>query len=212
MAEANVSAVLTGDLIGSRQHETSCIDDAMATLSRAAHAFGTAWGLELRFTRFRGDGWQVHVRTAGLVLDATIFLAASLRGAGHDIDTRISAGIGPVETLGTADLSDASGSAFFVSGDRLDRIGKRRFIVAGTGIGDWQAAVFDLAAWHVDGWTAAQAEAVALALIDTGTQEHIARQLGVTRQAVQDRLAKAGFSALDTALHAFRTHDYGGPA
>ncbi len=206
---SRLSAVLTGDLVASRKAAPATNDRAMQVLETAAQEFGSASDTDLRFTRFRGDGWQVLVRDPQLVLDAVLYFHASLRAAKPDIDTRISAGIGTMGFPGTRDLSDAAGTAFFASGDNLDNTKKRRFIIGGQGIGIWQNATFLLVEQIAMGWTTAQAQAVALMLIGDFTQEDIATRIGVTRQAIQLRLASAGFSALHEARHAFRTYDFG---
>ena len=214
MANTTLSAVLTGDLVASRKATHAQAEHAMATLSQAATAFGGEWTMDLRFTRFRGDGWQIHLADPSLGLDAALYMIARLRSADVAVETRLSVGVGAVTTTGTTDLADADGPAFHISGDHLEQIGKRRrMIVAGAGIGPFQAAVFDLIDFISAGWSQAQAEAVAMAMSDRyPTQDYIAAKLGVTRQAVQSRLASAGYAYLQEALHAFRTYDFGDAA
>lgn len=212
MSSQPLAAVLTGDLVASRKAAATETDRAMDALARAARTFGAENDLDLRFTRFRGDGWQVLVDTTALALDAALaLLAATLV---EDMETRISIGIGPVDSRGSADLSDASGRAFFVSGDHLEAIDRhRRLLIAGHGIGPWQVAALDLVDRIASGWTAAQAEAAAHVLRpDPLTQDEIAGRLGITRQAVQSRLAAAGTAYFTNVLKAFRTHDYSGSA
>ncbi|SLN54004.1 hypothetical protein [Roseisalinus antarcticus] len=210
---AAAHAVLTGDLIASRTAGTAAVEAAMGALQSCARDLGDELGADLRFTRFRGDGWQLHLTDTSRVLDVMLALVAGLRVAETGLGTRIAAGLGPVETLGTADLSDATGEAFFVSGDLLERIGvRRRLAIGGAGIGPWQVAVVDLLDHIAFGWSAAQAEAVALAATPARpTQDEISGRLGITRQAVQARLAAAGEAHLQTALRSFRAHDYTAP-
>ena len=205
-----IHAVLTGDLVQSRRTSAARVDAAIAALSEASSAFSTALNLDLGFTRDRGDGWQVVLSEPRLVLRAMIYLRARLIGADLGLDTRISAGIGFIESRGTRDLSDATGEAFFISGDHLEMTKKRRMVLAGAGIGIWQNAVILLADQLVSGWSAAQAEAAAIMVLHETTQEDIAGRLGITRQAVQLRLAGSGLAALDEAFEAFKTHDYEG--
>jgi hypothetical protein len=207
---SNIHAVLTGDLIKSRKADATALSVAFDVLRDAAADFGQAWDSDLRFTRYRGDGWQVVLQDPGLVLDALLFFAARLRARSPAIETRISAGIGAVTSIGTADLADATGPAFFISGDHLETMSrKRKLAIAGSGIGAAQAAIVDLAEHIASGWTPAQAEAVALSLdMNASNHETIAESLGVTRQAVQSRLASAGWSYFDNALFAMRNHDY----
>mgnify|MGYP000403896935 CR=1 FL=1 len=210
MDHAPIHTVLTGDLIKSRKAGTAAVDQAFDILSDAATAFGTAWDLNLRFTRHRGDGWQVVLTKPGLLLDAALYFIARLRAGQTGIATRLSIGVGTVETLGRRDLSDATGPAFFVSGDHLTQMARNRMLtVAGLGIGTAQVAIIDLAECIATGWTATQAEVVALQLEGRlRRHEDIADELGVTRQAIQSRLAGAGLSYFDNALYALRNHDF----
>lgn len=209
MTNTTLHAVLTGDLIKSRQATPAAVDAAFAVLRAAAIDLGGAWDIDLRFTRYRGDGWQVILSPA-LVLDALLFFPARLRAKAPGIETRISAGIGSITSVGTTNLSDASGPAFFISGDHLEVMSrKRKLALAGSGIGAAQAAIIDLAEFIASSWTATQAEAVALSLQGHApNHDDIASDLGITRQAVQSRLAGAGLSYFDNALYAMRNHDY----
>lgn len=210
MSRKPIYAVLTGDLIKSRQAGTGAVDQTFKTLSDAAAAFGSTWDIDLRFTRNRGDGWQVVLATPGLLLDAALYIVARLKAGKTGIATRISIGVGPVESLGSRDLSDATGPAFFASGDHLGQMARNRMLaLAGQGTGAELIAIIDLAEHIATGWTATQAQVVALQLEGRlPRHEDIAAELGVTRQAVQSRLAGAGLSYFDNALYAMRNHDF----
>ena len=205
-------AVLTGDLVKSRQAKPDATDRAMRVIDQTASDLADICGADTRFTRFRGDGWQLVAGRAGWALRACLLVIADLRASGVGIETRISAGLGRYESLGTTNLSDATGHAFFASGNHLDLAPKRRrLLVAGGRLRDqtWQAAIFDLVEHQVSGWTQPQTEAVAMALRHGQmTQQDIAERLGITRQAVQLRLASAGYAALENALIAFEQLDW----
>lgn len=208
---ADPIAVLTGDLIRSRSADPDTVNTAIRALEAAAADFGRAWSFDPRFTRFRGDGWQMLLPQPARVLDACLYMAARLRSAVPPLRTRISAGIGDASVPVRGDLSGATGPAFFVSGSALDDMPrKRRLSIAGDGVGIWQGAVTQMADWMIDRWTPPQAEAVALALVGDETNEEMAGRLGISRQAFEARLAGAGFAAFDEALRAFRTHTYAG--
>lgn len=210
MTALPTQAVLTGDLIKSRQASANAVDLTLEGIRDAAATFGKAWDQDLRFTRFRGDGWQVVLTNPGLLLDAALYIIARLRAGQTGIATRISIGVGSVESLGTRDLSDATGPAFFTSGDHLAQMGRNRMItLAGQGIGPAEVAIIDLAEGIATGWTATQSEAIAMFLEgDAHRHEDIAAKLGVTRQAVQSRLSGAGLSYFENALYAIRNHDF----
>ena len=214
MSSNRLCAVLTGDLIKSRQASSAAVETTLDTLGQAAATFGTSWDIDTRFTRYRGDGWQIVLTNPGLMLDAALYLIARLRAGQAGIATRISIGTGPVETLGSRDLSDATGPAFFISGDQLDNMARNRMLaLGGHGIGPAQVAIIDLAEYAATGWTPTQAEAMALHL-EGRLQRHedIAARLGVTRQAIQSRLSGAGLPYFDNALYAMRNHDFTTPA
>jgi hypothetical protein len=179
----------------------------MLRLSCTAQDLSKQTDSDTRFTRYRGDGWQIVLPGQNWVLRACLTIIADLRASDAGIDTRISVGIGRVESLGTANLSDATGPAFFVSGTHLDAMPRhRRLFIAGGAESDktWQAAIFDLVEWQSGKWTPPQAQAVAMALrLDWNTQQDLADRLGISRQAMQSRLAGAGFSALTNALAQF---------
>lgn len=210
MTNSAPCAVLTGDLIKSRQASTSAIDETFDILNGAATAFGTAWDIDLHFTRYRGDGWQIVLTKPGLLLDAALYFIARLRAGKTGIATRIAIGVGAVENLGTRDLADATGPAFFVSGDLLAQMARNRMVsLAGQGVTPAHNAILDLAEFIANGWTGTQAEVVALQLEGRlPRHEDIATELNVTRQAIQSRLAGAGLSYFDNALYALRNHTF----
>lgn len=214
----NTIAVLTGDIVRSTRIEARQLDAAMRIISASAADLSVITSADSRFTRFRGDGWQFILHTANLALRATLLVLADLRAANLGVETRISVGIGRHSNLGTKDLSDASGSAFVVSGRSLDEMpGHRKLSVAGGGTEtsrgvadrDWQLAIFDLAEWISSHWTQPQAKAMAMALrLDWRTHDDLAQRLGITRQAIHARLTGAGFRAMTSAIVTFEKYEW----
>ncbi|MEO8243950.1 MAG: hypothetical protein ABI832_16730 [bacterium] len=202
----NVAAILTGDLIGSTLASNEALVGAMDSLAAAAETLSKWYGYNTRFTRFRGDGWQVYLDSPNHILRATLLLWASLRRSGCGLDTRLSIGVGAVEQMGGTELSGATGAAFTLSGRNLDRMGAyQTFTYADlTGHDQWPRAVLDLASWQAGHWSREQAEAVALALpADRPTDTELATGLGISRQALQSRLKGSGLAAMGSALMAF---------
>lgn len=208
-----IQAVLAGDLIGSRKMGRAAVDDSMAALQTAARGVAHLYGLDLRFTRYRGDGWQLLLRNPGLSLELCMALTARLRAAATGLDTRIAVGVGSVESPGTKDLGDASGPAFLTAGDLLDRMTRHmteRWMIAGAGTTKCLQGLMALGAAIAGGWTAAQSEAVALVLLDADlqTNDRRAQSLGITRQAFEARLKAARFDDFALPRDAFGTHDF----
>lgn len=199
MPQPSLHAVITGDLIGSTRLPADRAEAAFVVLERSAAP-------DMRFTRFRGDGWQVFVTEPADVLRQALGMAATLAAAGTGLRTRIAIGIGTVISTGTANLSDASGSAFIRSGRALDALprGKVWTVRGGPNLPPWVEGLVDLAEWHAAGWTAGQAEVVADWLTRPATtQEERAARLGLSRQAWKHRFDGSGIAAWEQALRAW---------
>lgn len=212
-------AVLTGDLVDSRRHPANQVDAAMQALRHAADQIA-AWQSppgDTRFTRFRGDGWQLALTVPGLALRAAVVLQGTLGALG--LESRISIGIGPAETLGTTDLADAAGKSFELSGEGIDRMAdSSRIAIAGLSVTEADAMIADLLGERMGRWTAAQAEAAALQLASPEriiTLAEVGKALGISPQAVNDRVRAAGSATIASVLRrweAMKRHDSRKPA
>lgn len=197
-------AVLTGDVVRSTRQPAGKIDGAMQALRQAAGRIGT-WTdppRDTRFTRFRGDGWQIVLHDPARSLRAAVVLQGTLGALG--LESRISIGLGQAENLGTTDLSDAAGKVFELSGQGLDRMAHpSRIAIAGVSVTEPDAMIADLLGERMGRWTAAQAEAAALML---GTPDRpptlleIGTTLGISPQAVNDRVRGAGCATIASVL------------
>lgn len=202
-AKSRPAAILTGDLVGSTEASPAALDRAMDALSEAARG-AAAWtpGSEARFTRFRGDGWQVHVAAPPLALRTALALVAALRASDAGLATRIAIGIGRVEGLGTDTLADAHGPAFETSGRSLDHMPRtRRLTIEGDGVTPLHRVVVELLDDRTGRLSREQAQALALYLHPSNpTLNDIAPQLGISPQAVNYRLTGVGGTAIRHAL------------
>jgi hypothetical protein len=199
-----IVAVLTGDLVRSTGQPAEAVEAAMQAIRQAADAI-TAWqdpARDTRFTRFRGDGWQILLDTASLSLRAAVVIQGRLLALG--LESRISIGIGPAESLGTADLADASGEAFELSGRGLDHmVDAARLAIDGATVLEEDRMIMDLLGERMGRWTAAQAEAAAMQLATPDrapTLQEIGKTLGISAQAVNDRVRGAGCQAIASVL------------
>lgn len=199
-----LNAVLTGDLVGSTSHPGNVVEAAMQAIRAAAAAIAT-WhdpARDTRFTRFRGDGWQIVLADPRLSLRAAVTVQGRLIALG--LESRISIGIGPADSLGTADLSDAAGEAFERSGRGLDQMqDSARLAIDGTPVLEEDRMIADLLGERMGRWTAAQAEAAAMQLAfpdRTPTLQDIGKTLGISPQAVNDRVRGAGCQAIASVL------------
>lgn len=197
-------SVLTGDIVGSTGRPASTVETAMQAI-RAAAAGITGWqhpARDTRFTRFRGDGWQIVLAKPPLSLRAAVVIQGRLMALG--LESRISIGVGPAQSLGTADLSDATGEAFERSGRGLDQMpDSARLAIDGAPVLEEDRMIADLLGERMGRWTAAQAEAAAMQLATsdrTPTLQDIGKTLGISPQAVNDRVRGAGCQTIASVL------------
>ncbi|MFM7336567.1 MAG: hypothetical protein ACKO1H_19530, partial [Tabrizicola sp.] len=150
----------------------------------------------------RGDGWQIVLAEPRLSLRAAVVIQGRLIALGQQ--SRFSIGIGPAETLGSADLSDATGAAFELSGRGLDQMAEPwRIVINGGQVGEEDRIIADLLGERMGRWTTAQAEAAAMHLAAPHrvvTLHEIGASLAISPQAVNDRLRGAGGQTIASAL------------
>ncbi len=192
-------AVITGDLVASTEHPASSTDVAMHAISTVSIEIAK-WSSrqDTRFTRFRGDGWQVYLEEPKQCLRAALVIAATLRATDIGIATRLAIAIGPADNLGTRDLSDASGEAFQLSGRELDAMPRSaRIALTGRCIGNRDQIIARQMFERASRWTAPQAEAMVHYLHpDNPTLQDIGSRLGISAQAINYRLGGGGAANL----------------
>lgn len=196
------AAVLTGDLIASTHADPTVTEHAVADLASAAADIAKWTHADTRFTRFRGDGWQI-VLTAQtvLALRAAVYMIARLKARKGGLHTRVALAVGEVDHFGTRDLSDARGAAFTMSGRGLDAMKPRVLHAHFAAMRPVHHGFIDLLEPLLVRWTPEQAEAVSLGLAPRAApQKDIARRLGISDQAVSARLRGANADALHRAL------------
>lgn len=197
-------AVLTGDLVASAKRSSDQIALAMRAIEAAAERLST-WhspAKDTRFTRYRGDGWQMVIAEPQYALRAAVVIQGKLIAIG--MESRIFAGIGKYDSLGSSTLADASGEAFVRSGQGLDSMGDAwRIGIDKEGIRPEDQMIADLLGERMGRWTAAQAEAAAMQLaspLKITTLFEIGKELNISPQAVNDRVRGAGCATISSVL------------
>jgi hypothetical protein len=212
------AAVLTGDLIGSTEAGPEAVDRAIQLLSDAANDFAAIGKISqpLKFTRHRGDGWQVALHAAYLSLRLTTYLLARLRASNLRLNTRIGIGIGSIDAWGTSDLGNAHGTAFTYSGRALTSLGSSGGLALLPAEGPaqiWLIAGLETLIYLSDRWSVEQAQAMAVSVTRGRFEEdfkledypplmELARTLNISRQALSSRLAVAGEKPIMAAIRA----------
>jgi hypothetical protein len=199
MTQTNDFAVLTGDLVASRDLDPRQLDLAFEVLTKAASAASDWAGGKLRLSRSRGDGWQVAVPEQRADLRIALTFRANLTATGTGLETRIGLARGQISPIRNNDLNAASGPAFVAAGEALDGLAPPALFAHANG--GALAASTRLADHISQQWTAAQARAIAPMLCPgPPTHAEVAARLGITRQAVTQALAAAGYDTLSSAL------------
>lgn len=202
----STAAVLTGDLIGSTQAGQAQVDDAMAAIQSVALNEAKLSGADIRFARFRGDGWQIYSSDPTKVFRLTVLILANLQSRSELPKTRISAATGRVTFMPEAGLASASGEVFSVSGKNLDSMGRSRLIHEDAGRALlWKRSLFSYLAWQAARWSPEQAEAIAMTFrFDPPAPRSSAEDLGISRQAFSARLDGAGYVPVWDAERSFK--------
>lgn len=201
------AVVLTGDLIASTQAGQDAVDGAMAVIASVAEHEAEISGLDIRFARFRGDGWQMYCPDAARVFRLTVLVLANLHSRPKLAQTRLAVATGAVTMIPQTGLASANGEVFSLSGHGLDNIGNQRLSYASRiSTSQWHSALFSYLDWQSSRWSIEQAEAIAMVFRHEPPQfAALAGELEISRQAAQSRLKGAGFSSLFDAYLAFKS-------
>ena len=180
--------VLTIDQVGSRRHG-DLVDATVASLSAVA--------TRLPFTRTIGDEFQGALEDAPSVVDAILSLMRS--GQWH-----VGLGIGTVTEPLPDDPRSAGGPAFLAARTAVEQAKREPShlqVVAPAAPAEAAdaATVLQLLAAVRDRRTAQGWEAVDL-MAATGQQSEVAERLGISRQAVGQRLQAASWAVEQRAL------------
>ena len=199
---AGMFVILTGDIVSSSDLSASDVD---ATLQAAREVAQTlqAWPgvTQCGFARRGGDAWQLAFDVPRLGLRSAVYLHASLRRLHKARASRIAIAEG-AGRMPDHDPNAAHGAGFTASGRTLE--GMQSTLLFDHAAGGPKAAAARLAGHIAQGWTQAQARAVAEQVQpQAGPRAEAAARLGITRQAVDQALWAAGFPVLEAALSAW---------
>jgi hypothetical protein len=212
-----VFAVLTGDIVSSRQLPPERLERTRRLIAEGAARFRRRQPRALSGVPevFRGDAWQLLLREPRWALRAALYMRALLL-AGDEVRTRVSIGIGTVEAVNRSRVSLSTGEAFLLSGHALDSI-TGYFDLTGAlperaaPLAAWFPAMLHLCSGLIRPWTRRQAEIVSVALLaENPTHESIAGTLRpkVSKQSVSESLAAARWRPLLEGMRVFEATDW----
>ena len=205
-------AVLTGDLVNSTALGAAGLDRAFDALASCATTQADWLGDSLRFTRHRGDGWQVALGRPAMAFRACLAFRAALRALGEEYDSYMGLAIGPVSAPPGSDLNAETDPVFAASGHALEAIKDGQTVPSrlhyhgaldAPATGARQATLYLLDTLSRD-WTPVQAEILTRALAPPQRPSFtaLADALGKSRQSVTKSLDAAHFPAIELALAA----------
>jgi len=210
---AQYQAVITGDIVRSRGLSSQKFKDVQEIIKRGGNE------LRLRFPQvtqlpievFRGDSWQLVISDPASALRISLYFRAYLRAeAGSStVDTRLSIGVGTIDTAPENRVGEGRGEAFRLSGEWLDKKlpSRMRFAISHQSPEEsWRersiVALLYVLDVVVTRWTSAQSRAVCGALLEW-KQERIAESWPgepITQQAAGQHLARAGWDGVREAV------------
>ncbi|GIZ08523.1 SatD family protein [Flavobacterium sp. UMI-01] len=187
-------AVITGDIIQSRQKEASLW---LTALKEVLNQYGTnpkEWEI------FRGDSFQLIV-TPEQALHISFVIKSFLKS--KDINVRMAIGIGEVEYQ-TDKVTESNGTAFLNSGTCFDGLSKQTLALQSPWQ-DWDITLntmLQLASLTMDKWTPKTAEVVLWKLQNPlMSQKEIAESLPKKRQGnISEALKRGGYDELHQLL------------
>ncbi|MFC3283719.1 hypothetical protein [Litchfieldella rifensis] len=192
-------AVLTGDVIESRQVEDS--SRLFETLDAALQALATRY--RGQGERYRGDGFQLALPDPADAMTAAVLLRAALIRHSEDRqrwDARIAVAVGPDHWDPEQRVTQASGETFVRSGQNLDAMSDSHAHLQLNIADEKESGCLDLLTHFaddlIDGWSRYSAEAVYLSLWHDESQQALAERLGISQPGVHKRLRAARWPLL----------------
>jgi len=189
----NITSVITGDIIGSRDTNGPVWLPKLKTTLSVEGKSPDTWQI------FRGDSFQVEIKNPPNALQTAIRIKATIKSI-KNLDVRMSIGIGKKKSV-TRNVAESDGEAFIFSGETFETLKKaKRNLAIKT---PWAAfdrdmnVCLNLASITLDSWTPGSAEVVALLIANpTLTQSSLAKKLGVTQPAVSDHHNRSHYETL----------------
>ncbi|RED93831.1 SatD family protein [Marinoscillum furvescens] len=183
-------AILTGDIINSRQVNSSqWIDDLTTTLNQ----YGSS---PQQWEIYRGDSFQLEVAAANGLLAALHLKATIRQHAG--LDVRVAIGLGQKDYEG-AQVTQSNGPAFVRSGQLFDELRKQTLAVRSDD--EKRDAhinqLLALATLTIDHWAPGAAAVVKVAIEHpNANQQELARIMGKSQSTISEALKRAGFEEI----------------
>ncbi|HLL43620.1 MAG TPA: hypothetical protein VK369_10800 [Segetibacter sp.] len=221
-------AVITGDIVASREIDTSRRQSLYADLKEFLNLLKKEEWIS-NYEMFRGDSFQCVLEKKEYVLRASLLIRAFIksyvslgdkkngRHSSKDRittkgyfpgkqDIRLSVGIGQVDFYNKNNLAHSDGEAFQISGEELDHIKKAQYrMTLKTNNEDFNDSIEPtilLLDAVLQKWTNNQAETV-LYKLKNFKEEEIGKALKISQPAVNQRVRTSQWFAIEKSLNYF---------
>ncbi len=211
-------AVLTADLTDSSLYAEAFLNEVINTLNREFAKLTREYGKEkVKFTIYRGDSFQGVIKEPHEALEIALQLKTAINqlhlkkkkkktASPKMADFKMAIGIGEQE-LERESIAESNGQAFQFSGRTLDEMKKEnrktRLMTAFPEINDEFDASFLLMDTVTERWSTASAEVVYF-LLQQLKEREVAKELGISQSAVNQRKKAAGWEAVSVLLERYR--------
>lgn len=194
-----MEAIITGDLINSRQVEPS---EWMPALKKVLKKYGKEpknWEI------FRGDSFQLNTKPEDALM-AAILIKAEIK-QWKNLDVRIGIGIGEI-TYKAAKITESNGTAFLNSGECFEELKKQTLAIKTPhkDLNETLNLMIELASLTIDRWTETAAKLIKLKIENPNeNQKDLANLLNKTAQGtISEGLKRAGYDEIQKLLNYYK--------
>lgn len=194
-----MEAIITGDLINSRQVEPS---EWMPALKKVLKKYGKE---PANWEIFRGDSFQLNTKPED-VLMAAILLKAEIK-QWKNLDIRLAIGLGEI-TYRAAKITESNGTAFLNSGECFEELKKQTLAIKTPNkeLDTTLNLMIELASLTIDKWTETAAKLIKLKIENpTVNQKDLANLLNKTAQGtISEGLKRGGYDEIQKLLDYYK--------
>ncbi len=199
--ETGITAVITGDVINSKQISARVWLTHLKEVLRVWGREPQAWQI------YRGDSFQLEIPAVLDSLEAAVSIKAGMKTI-KGLDVRLAIGIGGKSYTGKK-VTESNGEAFVNSGLIFDRLRNRRVNMALKS--PWETfdeeinVMLRLALTFMDRWLVNHAQVIELSLrYKELSQKQLGSKLNIAQNTVSDRMGRAHREELLELLGLFR--------
>ena len=206
VVDSSLIAVLTGDIVKSRQISQEGYDDLLYSLNNVL-SYVSEQHLDNGFQLMRGDSFQLVIHDAVNAFKYALLIRLALKERDDDFDCRVSIGLGSNDVI-RHQIGNSTGDAFTLSGMGLDELKNRCLQITSidNGFNQRVGLLVDYADHQLSQITQRQAAIVQLKLRRPELiQQQIADLLSAQRVSISRSLKTARFDLLEQNISYIET-------